>query len=617
MRLKEAIATSTGPIFGIRSRLLLGFGGLVALMLVIILCAVNAFNNYSRQAERTLRDDLDSVVAARDMRDALDEAADAAYESIRDEGPVDVKRIESASADFARSMALQRARMTLPGEESLTADVQREWDQSRPLLEALPAMAFAQRGPFVREQFRPHLRAARSTLHQLAGLNSASIQASQHAVQRSTESTRHLLYGLAIAGVCFAGIFASVIGHQIVQPIAAMTTSVERIARGDLDQNVAVRGRDELARLEGGFNQMTSELRRLRALDADKLTRAHQAAQTAIDSLPDGVIMLDSAGRIELANRSAARLFSLRVGENLAQRPEAWLRESIGRAPGSFDSFAPSIEIDDNGSARHFLPRPVPLRSSDGRTVGTTLVLVDVTDFRRLDQLKDSLLSMASHELKTPLTSMRMILPLVLERKVGPLTEEQAELLAVAGDAVERMRAIVETILDLGRLASGKVPLDARPTLPAELVRRALALHRGAFEAKGVELKEDSPDELPPVRADTAHVERVFANLLSNALRFTPSGGSVLIAAARVDGSIAFRVSDNGCGVSDAHVGHLFDSFYRVPGQESDSGTGLGLAVVRQIVETHGGHVGVESALGKGSTFWFTLPAASDTEKQS
>jgi signal transduction histidine kinase len=223
---------------------------------------------------------------------------------------------------------------------------------------------------------------------------------------------------------------------------------------------------------------------------------------------------------------------------------------------------------------------------------------------------------MASHELKTPLTSMRMILPLVLERKVGPLTEKQAELLAVTSEAVERMRQIVETILDLGRLASGKMPLDVRPLAPTDLVRRAVASHRAAFEAKGVELKDDSPEGLPPVRADAAHLERVFTNLLSNALRFTPAGGAVSISAGRIDGSVAFRVSDTGCGVSEAHVAHLFESFYRVPGQESDTGTGLGLAVVRQIIETHGGRVGVESALGKGSTFWFTLPAAADTENK-
>ena len=605
-----ALTTPNVPMLGIRSKLLLGFGGLVAVMLAIILCAVNTFNNYSRQTERTIRDDLVSVVAARDMRDALDEGADAAYESIRAEGPVDTKRIESASAEFTRAMTLQQARVTLPGEEPLTAAVQREWDQSRQLLTALPEVPFTDRGPFVREEIRPHLRAARFALHELAKLNTTSIESSHRVIQGSTESTRRTIFGLGMAGVCFAAVFATVVSARIVKPIATMTVLAEYIAHGDLDQKVTVRSRDELGRLEGAFNTMTTELRRLRALDADRLSRAYQAAQTAIDSLPDGVIMLDGTGRVELANRSATRLFFVKAGEDIALRPEVWLRESIGRAPGAFDSFAPSIKVDDNGFPRHFLPRPVPLRNGDGRMVGTTLILVDVTDFRRLDQLKDSLLSMASHELKTPLTSMRMILPLVLEQKVGPLTEKQAELLAVSSDAVERMRRIVDTILDLGRLASGKMPLEARPLLPANVVRRAVAAHRAAFEAKGVNLKDESPGGLPPVWADAAQVDHVFANLLNNALRFTPAGGKVSIAADRTDGSVAFRISDTGCGVAEAHVTHLFESFYRVPGQGSDTGSGLGLALVRQIVESHRGRVGVESALGKGSTFWFTLPVA-------
>src|SRR5258706_15849571 len=201
------------PTLGIRSRLSLGFGGLVAIMLAIILCALNAFNNYSRQTERTLRDDLDSIVAAREMRDALDEAADVASESIRVEGPIDMKRIESASADFNQAMTLQRARVTLPGEEPLTAAVQREWDECQQFLATLPDVSFAERAPLVRERLRPHLRAARFALHDLAKLNTARIQSSQQAVQSSTESTRRFLYGLALAGVCLAAVFATVVGH--------------------------------------------------------------------------------------------------------------------------------------------------------------------------------------------------------------------------------------------------------------------------------------------------------------------------------------------------------------------------------------------------------------------
>jgi signal transduction histidine kinase len=611
-------------MLGIRSKLALGFGGLVAVTLAILLCAVAEFNRFTDQSARAVRDDLDSIIAARDMRDAIDEAADAAYESIRAEGPVDVRGIDEASKDFAEAMAVQRSRVTLPGEERLTATVEREWEQMRPLLAKLPSLPFAERAPFVRVGLRAHLRVVRATLRELAAINTSSIQANQQQLKEDMRSSRRLIYGMALAGVAFAAGFATVVGRRIVRPISALTASAERVARGDLDHPLEVRGRDELGRLGGAFEQMTAELRRFRAVDADKLSRAHQAAQTAIDSLPDGVIMLDERGRVELANRSAARLFAVSAGEEIATRPEAWLRESKGgegashggngggAGGGRVNSFAPSIEVDDAGEVRHFLPRSVALRNPAGRAVGTTLILADVTDFRRLDQLKDSLLSMASHELKTPLTSMRVILPLVLERKVGPLTEKQAELLKVTADAVERMRRIVETILDLGRLASGRMPLHASPVAPTALVRRAVGAHEGAFAGKGVSLGGITPADLPEVRADAAQVDHVLANLLSNALRFTPAGGSVSISAARsADGAaVRFRVTDTGCGIAEVHVAHLFESFYRVPGQGADTGTGLGLALVRQVVEAHGGRVGVESTPGEGSTFWFTLPTA-------
>jgi signal transduction histidine kinase len=371
-----------------------------------------------------------------------------------------------------------------------------------------------------------------------------------------------------------------------------------------------VRSRDQIGQLAVAFNQMSAELMRFRALDADKLQRTCQTTQTAIDSLPDGVIMVDQNGHVELANQTASRVFGITAGQALLEDRAPWLREAIQQPSPTFDSYRTSVEMDDGGNRRHFLPQSVALHAGDGRVIGTTVILTDVTDFRRLDQVKDSLLSMASHELKTPLQCMGMVLPFILEQRIGALNDEQVELLTAARDASERMRRIVEKILDLGRLKSGKVPINAEAVPPRELIEKAVSAHQASFRQQRVELRIEVADDLPAAWCDPIQIDHVLSNLLSNALRHTPAGRQVTIAAECHGESVLFDVTDTGCGIEAAHLARVFETFYRVPGQPSTTGTGLGLALVKQIVESHGGRVGVESVVNHGATFSFTLPVA-------
>ena len=257
------------------------------------------------------------------------------------------------------------------------------------------------------------------------------------------------------------------------------------------------------------------------------------------------------------------RLFAIAPGHENAHSELPWINDALGRSGEPPDGFRSSIEVDDGGTSRFFLPRSVALKSADSRTIGWTLILVDVTAFRRLDQLKDSLLSMASHELKTPLTSMRLILPLLLEQTVGPLNEEQSELVTITRDATEHMRNIVETILDLRHFASGKMPIQPRSVQPADLGIESIESMRRAFAGKDVSLHVEIPEGLPLVRSDPSHLEHVFSNLLSNALRHTPAGGKVTVSARTRGDSVQFEVADSGCGIAPEHLTRVFETFYR------------------------------------------------------
>jgi len=201
-----------------------------------------------------------------------------------------------------------------------------------------------------------------------------------------------------------------------------------------------------------------------------------------------------------------------------------------------------------------------------------------------------------------------MSIHLLLEERIGTLNEKQTELLMTARNDSERLVGILNDLLDISRIESGKSQLTLEPVTPRALVRDSMEPFLVDAKDKGVTLVNEVSDDFPEVMADPEKIRHVFSNLLSNALRFTGPGGSVSIQAVREEGHVAFLVEDTGKGISEEESKHLFERFYRGPGQDEKSGVGLGLAIVKEIVHAHGGEVGAENVVGKGSIFHFTLP---------
>ena len=237
------------------------------------------------------------------------------------------------------------------------------------------------------------------------------------------------------------------------------------------------------------------------------------------------------------------------------------------------------------------------------------MVLNDVTRFRLLDQLKTDLVATVSHELKTPLTSVRLAVHVLLEEAVGPLTPKQVELLVDARDNAERLLALIEQLLALARLQRPGGGEHRQPEDPADLLRRAADAVRPRAEDQHVELEVRADGPVPLVAVDPDRIGLALKNLVDNAVTYTPSGGRVTLSAApAADGRVELAVSDTGVGIPPEYLPHVFERFFRVPGQSHPAGTGLGLAIVKEVVTAQGGGVACESTPGRGTTFRVTLP---------
>ena len=230
--------------------------------------------------------------------------------------------------------------------------------------------------------------------------------------------------------------------------------------------------------------------------------------------------------------------------------------------------------------------------------------------------MKRGLVSTVSHQLKTPLTSIRMAVHLLLEENVGALTEKQAELLLAARDDSDRLNGILDNLLDISRMESGKVPMSFAPVAPQVIVAEAAEHFAAAYQDKGISLQTAVPGDLPEVMADAARIVHVFDNLLSNALKYTSAGGSVTMSARADEEKVIFSVSDTGTGIPREYLDTIFDQFFRVPDQQARAGAGLGLAIAREIVEAHGGSITVDSTEGHGSTFTVMLKKAAPVRKE-
>ncbi len=460
--------------------------------------------------------------------------------------------------------------------------------------------------------------AVRAQAQAVVDLNLANMRPVDGRAKRMADRATLLMVAASVTGVLLAVVFTLLVARSILRPLATVIRSIREIEQGNLDLVVQVKSRDEIRQLAEAFNSMAAKLREFRRTNRAKLIRTQQTTQLAVNSLPDAVAVTAPDGSIELSNDAAQRLFRLEPGAALAAVADRRLldvyREVVATGrPSKPRGYESAVEVyDAGGQLRFFLPHAVPIADGDTGPVGVTLVLADVTNLRRLDEMKSGLLSVVSHELKTPLTSIRMAVHLLMEERVGPLTPKQAELMTAAREDSDRLDKIISDLLDMGRMESGHADLNLRPAAADRLADDAVAALRAAFADRRIAVDVGVPADLPAVLVDPARVGHVFTNLLTNAIKFTPAGGRVSVtAAAAADGRVRFTVADTGVGIPPEHLPRVFDRFFRVPGDTAAAtGAGLGLAIAREIVQAHGGDVDVASEVGRGTRFSFTLRQA-------
>lgn len=410
----------------------------------------------------------------------------------------------------------------------------------------------------------------------------------------------------ALLGILAAIVLSSIAAELASRTARSLTDTARRMAGGDLATHDGVHGQDEFGELGRALDRLAKNL----SSTLDALRNERDRMSGILSGMQEGVLLLDKEGRVALVN-PALREMMLLPSDAQGKSPlevirHAELKELLDDA---LDSHEPvSREIDIGGlKPRRLLVRASPL---EGETPGVFAVFVDVTEMKRLETMRRDFVANVSHELRTPVTAIRSAAE-TLELALEQDPEAAGRFVEIIDRNAERLRGLVEDLLDLSRIESREFKLNVEPLNLAQVVSHVTGLFRERADKKGIRMREELPADLGPAQADRRALEHVLTNLVDNAVKYCGTGADVRVIARREDRALRVVVADTGPGVEERHLPRLFERFYRVDAGRSRElgGTGLGLSIVKHLVEAMGGRVSVKSTLGKGTEFSFTLPA--------
>ncbi len=406
------------------------------------------------------------------------------------------------------------------------------------------------------------------------------------------------------AAAAIAGLAAWLMWRRISKLTRRLTQKVMNLLGERPDYQIG-----EIAALSYAVNRLETEHKRA----VEKIHKQEESLSATLSTIADGLIMTDDTGVVTLVNSPVEAMLKLSPGKSIGRSLMEVVRdhELVNLWHKCITSRKPQVKLIE------MLPRKKVLRVIitpllANEVTGAVLTLQDVTEIRQLEMLRRDFIANISHELRTPLTSLKTILETLAQGAIDDPMAAQA-FLSKAGEEVDRLTGIIQELSQLSQLESQAPPINKQPLNISNLLSKIADRLQPTANRAGLELQVKLPLEIPEVIADGAKIEQVVAELVYNAIKFTPSGGNIVISAQSNDDYVSVSVSDKGIGIAADDLPHVFERFYKVDKARGKvmgggEGTGLGLAIAKHIVEAHDGKIWAESTVGQGSTFSFTLP---------
>ena len=593
-----------------RKRILIGLLPLFILLVAVGCYAVSLFARLGGAIDVILRENYRSIVASQNMKESAERMNSALFFTLAGEWSRARQMYDENLPIFEENLDIELHNLTIPGEAELANQLRKlHGEYIVKARKFLATTELTKRQELYFGEMLPMFTAIKNKTQAILDLNQKNIlNADREARVLSERSARYMIVAIA-AGLGIGLLFAMSLQLSILRPIRSLTDSAKALGEGNLDQVVPVQTQDELGQLADTFNKMAAKIRAYRQVTSDEILQARHMTEITFSAFPDPIIALEATGEINFKNPSAERLLQqLKLDDQLPEQIDAQVKQVLNGGDDYIPSnFASAICVRPTDKETFFLPRIIGIRSDKGTVVGAAVILQNITRMRLMDEVKSNLVSTVSHELKTPLTSVRMALHLLLEESIGGLNPKQSELLIAAREDAERLLNMINDLLDLARFEAGESRMIMERKSPKQLLDEALVDTKDFAETLGIRLLVNLEESLPFIQVELRQIAHVFSNLVTNAVKHSPRGESVTLQAKKQEDGIQFSVIDKGSGIPVQYQGRVFDKFFRIPGEIS-GGAGLGLSIAREIVQAHHGRIGVKSNPSGGSEFFFILP---------
>lgn len=458
---------------------------------------------------------------------------------------------------------------------------------------------------FKKDSSETYFTKLNQALFNIAELNQQGIVRKNDLALKTAENASNYLKMVAI--ICMLLTFTFIINFPsyIANPIKALTKGIQEITNKNYEQRLHFSSEDEFGELASAFNSMAEKLNDYEHSNLAKILFEKSRIEAIINNLNDAVIGLDEQNKILFVNIVAIKMLNVKTEDLIGKyAPDVALYNDLLRTLLNEKQQNKEIKIYADERESYFTKETLTVESNQ-KVLGKVILLKNITRFHELDEAKTNFIATISHELKTPISAIKMSLKLLENEKVGSLNPEQSQLLENIKSDSQRLLNITGELLDLTQVESGKISLNLQAVAPQNIIEYATSAIQFQAQQQNIEIEIQLSNKLPQVQADAEKSAWILVNLLTNAIRYSPENSKIIVSAIRQNGTVVFAVQDFGKGIAQEYLEKIFDKYFQTP--DSQKGTGLGLAIARQFIEAQNGQIWVESEIGKGSTFYFSL----------
>ncbi len=606
----------------IKSKIRTGVVFLFAVILLLSILGIVFINQLAMEAKGTIKDNYSSVDYMMKMLNSLDEMNSFQEDNISNI-PVDsVKERDYLynKSIFETCLVKQTNNITEIGEGEIVKHLKLDYDEYMSLYKRLKNNLSKDEENDL-ERFREKNSEVRAGITGIYITNMNAIHSKYNRLQSTADEV--ILYMLITATLSILITFSFIYSFpsKITGPIKELTGSIKSISERNYKQKLEVKAKDEVGELANAFNIMAERLQVYEAKHIDQLLFEQKRMETIVQNIDDGILFVDENRKIVLVNNRLLQLAGLQEKEILSHYiPEVAAKNDLideiyksvlTKKGNSKEETKPIRIVQDNKEMFYNIESEELITYSEFAKketfIGNLILLRNITKFQERDKAKTNLLSTVTHELKTPLSSINISLKLLEDSRIGNLSEEQREIVLALRQQSSRLSRVINEILEFSQIESGNIKLKFSPVKPDVVLDIGITALMMQASEKNIELPVEIEEGLPDIYADIEKLVFVFINILNNAIRYSKPNDEIKIQVKGLNKEVEFSIKDNGPGISKEDQEKLFRRFSQV-GKKSKQGWGLGLAIAKEFIQAQDGRIWVESELGKGSKFTFTLP---------